>query len=91
MTPMPLTDLVVQQANGAVLITNHDGICRAATLNATGYAVWQMIDGRRSIDIILADLLRSASWTPSVDPEVVAADVRAFIEELRVQGFLEVH
>jgi hypothetical protein len=86
---LPKTDLIVENQAGASLIGCHLGVCRAVELNDTGYAVWKLIDGNKSIGEISAALSSSlpASDRPSI--EVVSLDVENFIKELLRQGLVE--
>ena len=58
---------------------------RLVVLNPIGAAVWQLLDGQRSIEEIVA----LVSETLGVDAPRVRADVEAFIESLDAQGLLE--
>ena len=51
-------------------------------LNAVGSRVWELIDGRRSVDEI-AELVAGEF---QVAPDVAARDVSAFIEQLLAKG-----
>jgi hypothetical protein len=51
-------------------------------LNAVGSRVWELIDGRRSVDEIAA--LVAGEF--QVAPEAAARDVRAFVETLLAKG-----
>ena len=55
-------------------------------LNAVGSRVWELIDGRRSLDEIAQVIVSEFA----VAPEVAARDVRAFIEELLAKGLVTV-
>jgi hypothetical protein len=51
-------------------------------VNATGFAIWELIDGRRTVSDI-CDALSEVT-----DAEDVTAEVRRFIEELRVRNLI---
>lgn len=53
------------------------------TLNATGSAVWQALDGARD-DEALADLLHAQH--PDVARDTILADVRGFLDVLLDEG-----
>lgn len=53
-------------------------------LNAVGSRVWELIDGRRSVDEI-ADLVAGEF---QVAPEAAARDVSAFVEQLLAKGLV---
>ena len=53
-------------------------------LNAVGSRVWELIDGRRSVDEIGAAIANEFE----VAPEVAARDVSAFVGELLARGLV---
>ncbi len=53
-------------------------------LDKLGAEVWELCDGRRSVDEVIAAIGRRYEEPPST----VAGDVREWIAELRVEGLL---
>ncbi|HKB24818.1 MAG TPA: PqqD family protein [Methylomirabilota bacterium] len=53
-------------------------------LNAVGSRVWELIDGRRSVDEIVEVVVREFDVTR----EQAAADVQAFVRELLDKGLV---
>ena len=53
-------------------------------LNAVGSRVWELIDGRRSVDEIGAAIANEFE----VAPDVAARDVSAFVGELLARGLV---
>ena len=54
-------------------------------LNATGARVWELIDGRRSVE----EIAREVALEFSAPEEPVLRDVLAFLELLRTKGLIE--
>lgn len=86
MTPKPTTELEVKEETGVTIISHNQGLCKAITLNDTGYAIWQLIDGKRNTDEI-SNLLWSEQF--SLDHENFKKDILTFIKELIAEGFVE--
>lgn len=55
------------------------------SLIGTGRAIWSLIDGTRDSKALLADLAAAFE----VEPAEIAADVDAFVAQLRGAGLLE--
>lgn len=55
-------------------------------LSGTARETWELIDGTRDRDALVADL----ATRYSLSPEIIGPDVDAFISELRVLGFLRI-
>lgn len=89
MKPTRNTDLLVKDGEGAVIISTHDGLCRAATLNTAGYWVWLLIDGERDVSAIVSELMLAGRWGASVEREELEHDVWSFLENLREEGFVD--
>ena len=53
-------------------------------LNAVGSRVWELIDGRRSLE----EIARLIVDEFQVAPDVAAADVGAFVEQLLAKGLV---
>ncbi len=62
----------------------HPETGRVLALNAAGAAVWELLDGRRTI----ADLAATLAAAAEVAPEVALRDVRALLDQLAADGFL---
>ncbi len=54
------------------------------SLTGTARAIWELIDGTRTCDIIVVEL----AGRHGVDPKAVAADVAAFLDQLENAGLL---
>ena len=88
MIPIPNTELVTDTDSEATLISYHQGICKAAKLNHTGYRVWQLIDGKRTIREIASLIITSCGSIPDLNAESVHEDVNGFIIVLAKEGFV---
>jgi len=88
MIPIPTTELVTQTDAGTTVISYHQGVCKAATLNKTGYSVWQLMDGKRTIREITTLIVAPLALHSAVDAESVHKDVEAFIAALEEGGFV---
>lgn len=55
-------------------------------LNAVSSRVWELIDGRRSVD----EIAQLIAHEFQVAPDVAARDVRAFMEELLAKGLVTI-
>ena len=53
-------------------------------LNAVGSRVWELIDGRRSVD----EIVELVAGEFEVAPDVAARDVSAFVEQLLAKGLV---
>jgi SynChlorMet cassette protein ScmD len=58
---------------------------QAMGTNPVGVAIWKLIDGKRDVASIAAELKSRFSDVPE---ESVDADTRSFIEELSAKGFV---
>jgi hypothetical protein len=65
---------------------------RVLALNATGAAVWDLLDGRRGAGdlarILAAAAGPGAADEPPADPAAVEADVRRLLDDLAREGFV---
>jgi hypothetical protein len=68
---------------GEAVLVNMD-TAGSLALNHTGFAVWQLVDGRRTVAEIIAAVSRQFSDAPAN----VAEDVVALLEELAADGFI---
>lgn len=66
-----------QTLDGEVVVLDADGKMVRA-LNGTGARVWQLLDGRRTVKDICAAIAEEFD----ARPEVIRADVIAFLEDL---------
>jgi hypothetical protein len=81
-------ELLVEEVPGTgecVLVDRARG--RILALNATGAAVWELLDGARGPDDVARAL---ASIVPDVDAATLQADVRALVARLASEGFVDV-
>ena len=72
-------------ADGRAVLIDGQG-SELIELNPVATAVWEALDGQRSVDAIAAEL---ANRFPGAEPGVVRADVATFISELRGLGLVE--
>ncbi len=56
----------------------------AAGLNPMGVVIWKLIDGRRSVQAIVDDIVATSEEVPASAPE----EIRAFVESLAKDGFV---
>lgn len=83
--PRPANEVVFRElTEGAVVL--HLGSGQYHGVNPVGAAVWSLLDGRRSVDDIVAEL-RERIEEP---PPQLADDVRAFLAQLAQRGLIEV-
>jgi hypothetical protein len=54
-------------------------------LNTVGRCIWELLDGTRGTDAVLAGLVERFD----VSPEEASADLRAFVERLTQAGLVE--
>lgn len=82
--PMRAVDITAQHFDDETLlldgVTNH--VC---AINPTGGAIWELIDGRRTV----AEIAAEVATATGADATIVAADVTAFVEALFGLGFVE--
>jgi Coenzyme PQQ synthesis protein D (PqqD) len=57
---------------------------KAVALNGTARDIWALVDGRASVDDVVATLAKAYR----VDPEDIEGDVRAALERLVSEGFI---
>ena len=69
--------------DGEAVLVNMDTAASIA-LNHTGFAVWQKVDGRSTVEQIIAAVRREFPDAPAN----VAEDVIALLEELAAEGFI---
>jgi hypothetical protein len=87
----PSDDIVAREIEGEIVIVPLVGGIGDAddelyTLNPTGQAIWQKLDGQRSLSQVVASLAEEFD-TPQADLE---ADVLGFASELARRGILAV-
>lgn len=88
----PSDDIVAREIEGEVIIVpltaaiaETDGQADALyTLNETGQAIWQRLDGQRSLRAVAADL--AADY--DAPPDEIEADVLGLVGELVQRGIL---
>ena len=56
----------------------------AAGINPMGVAIWKLIDGRRSVQTIVDDIVATSVDAPAGAPD----EIRAFVEALAKDGFV---
>jgi hypothetical protein len=66
----------------AVILSMETKVLRG--LNPVGSRVWELIDGRRSVEEIAGLIVKEFDATP----EAAAQDVRGFVEELLARGLV---
>jgi hypothetical protein len=55
------------------------------SINGTGAVIWQQLVLGATVD----DMIRSVTDQFDVEPDVAHADIKAFVDELRVRRFLD--
>ena len=70
--------------DGETLLLNPD-TAAALALNASGHVVWQLLDGRHSVEQIVAAVRRHFRSVP----DTVTADILALLDTLAEGGFIE--
>lgn len=88
MIPVPNTELVTETDSEPTIISYHQGICKAVKLNQTGYMVWTLIDGHKTVQEITALFVKSIESFPNCSFESVHKDVDDFIIALENEGFI---
>ncbi len=84
MTPKPNPNVILHEmpdGEHALADTSQGSML---VVNDLGAAVWLMIDGKRDVSVIVT-MVAEAKTTPA---ETVAADIEAFLAELRGRGFI---
>jgi len=86
----PSEDVVARQIEGDIIIVPlvagiGDGDDELYTLNETGQAIWQELDGQRTLGEVAAALEEKFSSS-----EEINTDVLDFVTELMRRGFLTV-
>jgi SynChlorMet cassette protein ScmD len=56
----------------------------AAGINPMGVTIWRLIDGRRSVQTIVDDIVATSVDAPAGAPD----EIRAFVEALAKDGFV---
>jgi coenzyme PQQ synthesis protein D (PqqD) len=69
-------------AGEAVIVSMETKVMRG--LNPVGSLVWELIDGRRTVDEIVAVVVREFD----VDPSTATEDVEAFVGDLLDKGLV---
>jgi pyrroloquinoline quinone biosynthesis protein D len=81
--PKPEQDVIWREvSDGVVLISPTEGQIRV--LNEVGAQIWRLMDGKRDVAAIEADLLRRYNTSP----EQVRVDLQSFLAELTDRGLL---
>jgi hypothetical protein len=82
--PIPNADVLCGDvADGWAVLVNVDSAASIA-LNATGVAIWQLVDGRRSVsDIVMALAAQFRNVPPSMESDVVS-----LLDRFAEQGFV---
>ena len=84
--PARPTEIQSRQFGGEAVVLNPrtGDYCQ---LNDTGALIWAYVDGRRTVHQIVSALASHLSC----DPEDLAEDVDAFVDELAQRQFLTLH
>lgn len=81
--PVPVPDVICRLTDdGAVLVSPEAGNLRV--LNASGAAIWQLLDGRRTVAEVEAELSRRYR----IPAEQARADLGQFLSDLHGRGLL---
>jgi hypothetical protein len=83
MTPRRGEATLHELPDGTPVLSNKDRT-QLLVLNDLGAAVWELLDGERSID----DVVREIVALLPADPESVRSDVERFVTTLGARGFL---
>lgn len=80
---MPSEDIVAREIEGEIIIVPlvagiGDMEDELYTLNETGKAIWNQLDGRRNLEEVIASLLREFEAAP----DEIESDVLGLVEEL---------
>jgi hypothetical protein len=78
----PNSELVVEAGTRATIICYHEGVCKALELDESGYVVWRLVDGQRSVDAIAGEFATFAASAWAVRREVALEDAQTFLVEL---------
>lgn len=89
--PISCTDLIVENESGTQIISYSQGLCIAVKLNSTGYAVWKLIDGKRS-DLEIAQILdkQDFQFPSNLSKSNILKDVQKFLGSLENEGFVKI-
>jgi Coenzyme PQQ synthesis protein D (PqqD) len=74
----------LQPGQGGVLLRLDSGQYHG--LNATGVAIWELLDGERSVGAVAAELARSIDDAP----DDLLGDVAGFLEDMRQRGLVDI-
>ena len=83
--PKPTTDLEVRDNTKVSIISYNQGLCKAITLNETGYSVWLLLDGKRNISEIINEFYIN---NKNIDFQEISKDITSFMVELQNNGFV---
>jgi hypothetical protein len=79
----PAPDVSWQELDGRIVVFKA-ATGRAAALNETAAAVWQLADGRRTE----ADVIEVLGAAYGMSADAIGPDVRLVIDQLRTEGLL---
>ena len=85
--PIPNTDLEVKNNSDYIIINYNQGICKAMTLNLSGYTIWKLIDGIRNINEITKIIHSEQNSVQNID--VILKDIIKFVKKLNLEGFVD--
>ncbi|MEU1789598.1 PqqD family protein [Streptomyces sparsogenes] len=81
------TDVVWMADDGEVRLYDA-GSGEFQTLNSTAAELWLLVSEGRTVDAIVAETVRRYALEDTVQADVVARDVRDFLDSLAGQGLL---
>jgi hypothetical protein len=85
---VPLTDLVVEKEGANILISHSSGLCKALTINESGFRIWELIDGKRCVDDIIK--INYKYWNTKLSKQRrVSEDILDFLTNLAIHGCVE--
>ncbi|MDR0553416.1 MAG: PqqD family protein [Treponema sp.] len=78
---------IAREEDGEVLLFEHqeEGNAKISLLNKTAYAIWDLCDGKNSVDDIVSFFWKKFA---AVDTEKVKTDIMGFIDRMAGRGWL---
>jgi len=82
----PIANLVVvvKEENGEWVVLFNPDTADAVGINAVGVLMWELMDGRHSLE----DILQAVKGRFADVPASVEEDVSAFVDDLAARGFV---
>jgi hypothetical protein len=77
------SDVITEKLETGLAITK-SGAGRVVILNATGCLIWNLLDGQKTLDLLISSLATQFELTPAA----ISQDVNDFIDRLRAAGLI---